>query len=178
MTVIILGVAAVLVVLPGGYLLKYVTSERFAEDYQASRNILTNRYVELLAEIFEKISSETTASGVTAKDLLSGGSYIGEIKEVGKILATRSQVGGYLRKLFSISLYCRITLFILVLILLSALVTNTIQVHTNLVIVWWILITIFGFATLVLLFTLFIIEHRFIQQTHHIRYGDEGDEIF
>ena len=136
METIVLGVAAILVVLPGGYLLKISTSVRYSEGSREARILLTGKYIRVLEDLFIDIANSVADSGLTVGELLSGDSYIPQIRDLNQILSTRDSIGQNLGRLQRASLYARNSLLALIVLLISSLVRQFSQIPDVLVFFW------------------------------------------
>ena len=114
MVAIVLGVAAILVVLPGGYLFKLSTAEKFSDNLREVRIRLTGQYIQSFSDLYKSIALEEQSSGLSVVEILSGGSHISAIRELGELLSARDLSFHLFRRLQKASLYCRY--FVLVLI--------------------------------------------------------------
>ena len=168
----VLGIAAIIAALPGGYLIALANSQKYSDNLKEARARLTGLYIQAIANLFHNVREIQNSSDRSIVDILSSENYLPAVRQIAEIMATRDKLVQLFNRIQNTNLYARYSLFGMILLVLSVLLPEAVEIPNILTYTWWVLLTIMIILVIYLFGVLFRSEKHFNKLISKTLYQD------
>lgn len=170
----LLEIAGILVLVPMGYLIVIATADKYRDELNEAKVLLTGRYIETLSRLINDVSDEAENSDLAVEELLSLEKHISEIRELSQIIGKRDDINEHYVGIQESNHSGRVSFLILTAIILIGIAGDFFVVPILAIRAWQGIVGLLVIISIYFLTRVSLLERRFISLVNEVIHTNEN----